>query len=112
MEAFRLSGLALVYHTLGRAADSDGALTELMDKYEQDWAYNIALVLAFRGEVDRSFEWLDKAVEYRNTGLLYITRQVEFASIQDDARWLPLLESIGKLLEQLAAIRFEVRVPE
>ena len=29
-------------------------------------AYNIAYALAFRGEADRAFEWLDKAVEHRD----------------------------------------------
>lgn len=35
-----------------------------------------------------------------------------FANIHDDPRWLPLLESIGESPEQLAAIEFEVRLPE
>jgi hypothetical protein len=30
----------------------------------------------------------------------------------DDPRWLPVLESIGKSPEQLAAIEFEVRLPQ
>ena len=32
-EASRLSGLSLVYHTLGRAAESDAALSELKAKF-------------------------------------------------------------------------------
>jgi hypothetical protein len=35
-----------------------------------------------------------------------------FANIHDDPRWLPFLESIGKSPEQLAAIEFEVRLPQ
>ena len=111
-EALRLRGLALAYHALGRAAESDGTLAELIDMHEQGGAYDIAPVLAFRGETDRAFEWLDWAVEYKNPALLYSTRQVEFANIHDDPRWLPFLESIGMSPEQLAAINFEVRLPQ
>ena len=35
-----------------------------------------------------------------------------FANIHSDPRWLPFLESIGKSPEQLAAIEFEVTLPE
>jgi TolB-like protein/Tfp pilus assembly protein PilF len=110
-ETFRLCGLALAYHALGQMAESDGALTELIDKYGQDWAFEIAYVLASRGEADRAFEWLDKAAQRNDAGLLYILRQSQFANIHDDPRWLPFLESIGKLPEQLAAIEFDVRLP-
>jgi hypothetical protein len=35
-----------------------------------------------------------------------------FTNLHDDPRWLPFLESIGKSREQLAAIEFEVKLPE
>ena len=34
------------------------------------------------------------------------------ANIHDDPRWLPFLESIGRSPEQLAAIEFNVTLPE
>ena len=55
-EVWRLLGLTMVYHTLGRKADSDAALAELTKKYAADWAYNIAYVLAWRNEPDRAFD--------------------------------------------------------
>jgi tetratricopeptide (TPR) repeat protein len=111
-EAFRLMGLAMTYHALGQAAESDAALTELIQKYEQEAGYNIAFVLAFRGEADHAFEWLDKAVEYNDSGLSQIAGEPMFANIHGDPRWLPFLESIGKSPEQLAAIEFEVTLPQ
>jgi hypothetical protein len=57
---FSMIGLALVYHALGRADESDAALAELIEQSEQVASYNIAYVLAYRGEADRAFEWLDK----------------------------------------------------
>jgi TolB-like protein/class 3 adenylate cyclase/Tfp pilus assembly protein PilF len=112
LEPWRLTGLVMVYHALGQASESDLALAELIDKYEQGRAYNIAYVLAFRGEVDRTFEWLDKAVQHKDPGLSQIHSQNLFSNIHDDPRWLPFLESIGKSPEQLAAIKFEVTLPE
>jgi len=108
----KLAGLAVAYHALGQAAESDAALAELIEKHGQAKAYRIALVLAFRGEADRAFEWLDKAVEHNDLGLPWIAVEKEAANIHDDPRWLPFLESIGKSPEQLAAIEFEVALPQ
>jgi len=110
-EAHRLIARAMILHSLGRAAESDAALAELIDKYAGDSAYNIAYVTAWRGEHDRAFEWLDKAVEYGDPGLCEIAVQPEFASLHDDPRWLPFLRRIGMAPEQLAAIPFEVELP-
>ncbi len=111
-EVWRLIGLPMAHHALGQAAASDAALAKLIDKYEQVAAYNIACVLAFRGEADRAFEWLNKAVANKDPGLARIATQPQFANIQFDPRWLPFLESIGKSPKQLAAIDFKVRLPE
>ncbi len=109
---WRLIGLSIAHYALGQAEESDTALAELIDKYEQQWAYNIAEVLAYRGETDRAFEWLDKAVQYNDPGLSLIPVDRTLANLHDDPRWLPFLESIGKSPEQLAAIDFEVQLPQ
>ena len=111
-EAWRLIGLVVAHHALGQAAASDAAPATLIEKYEKQWAYNIAYVLAFRDEADRAFEWLDKAVAYNDPGLSEIATEPLFANIRSDPRWLPFLESIGKSPEQLAAIEFKVALPE
>jgi len=108
----RLEGEVMVYHALGQAIASNAALAELIDKYEHGSAYNIAYVLAFRGEANRAFAWLDKAVRYKDTGLTLIAIQPEFDNIHEDPRWLPFLESIGMSPEQLEAIEFKVTLPE
>jgi TolB-like protein/Tfp pilus assembly protein PilF len=109
--SWRLFALSMIHHSLGRQADSDAALAELLQHHEQDASYNIAYVLAWRGEVDRAFEWLDKAVGYRDPGLSQIVGERLFANLQDDPRWLPFLRKIGRAPEQLAAIPFEVKLP-
>jgi len=104
--------LPMVYHALGRTAESDAALAELIDKYEKDAAYNIAYVLAYRSEADRAFEWLGKAVQYKDPGLTDVAFTPEFSNIHDDPRWLPFLESIGRSPAQLDAIKFKVTLPK
>ena len=106
------NGKALVYHALGRAAEADAALQKLIEGFEQVAAYNIAYILAFRGEADRAFEWLDKAMKYKDPGLSDVAVHPLFANIHDDPRWLPFLERIGRSPEQLAAIEFKVTLPE
>ena len=76
------------------------------------WRINIAYVLAYRGEADRAFEWLDKAVKYRDTGLGTMPVDPMLESLHSDPRWLPLLRRLGKAPEQLAAIKFDVKVPK
>ena len=111
-EDFRLSSLVMAYHALGQAAESDAALTELISKHEQHYPVYIASVLAYRGEADRAFAWLDKAVAYGDPGLSSIAGGTEFSNLYEDPRWLPFLERIGRSPAQLAAIEFEVKLPE
>ena len=68
-------------------------------------------MLAYRNETERAFKWLDKAVEYGDSGIAEIVGKPEFRNIQNDPRWLTFLESIGKLPAQLDEIKFGVTVP-
>ena len=108
----RLSSLSVAYHALGRKVESDDALAELIRKHEQTSAYDIAVALAYRGEADRAFEWLDKAVQYDNFNLGSLAVYPLFTNLHSDLRWLPLLRKVGIAPEQLAAIQFEVTLPK
>ena len=110
-EMWRMIGLPIGWHALGKKSESDAALAELIRMYAKDSAYNVAYVLAYRGEADRAFEWLDKAAAYNDPGLATIVVNPLFANIHQDPRWLPFLRKIGKAPEQLAAIKFDVKVP-
>jgi TolB-like protein/lipoprotein NlpI len=108
---YRLFGLALANHALGLVEDSDAALTEIIERLEQAASYNIAYIYAFRGEADLAFEWLDKAVRYRDAGLSHIVINPLFTNIHRDPRWHPFLLRIGKSPAQLESIEFEVKLP-
>jgi TolB-like protein/thioredoxin-like negative regulator of GroEL len=111
-EIWRLVGLPMAYHALGRKADSDAALDELIAKYEQEMPMAIAYVLAYRGEADRAFEWLDKSVKEVDLGLGALPFEPFLESLHSDPRWLPLLRRLNMAPEQLAAIKFDVTVPK
>jgi TolB-like protein/Flp pilus assembly protein TadD len=111
-ESWKMYGLPMAYHALGRKADSDAALAAVIAKYEKDGPYNIANVYAFRGEADQAFEWLDKAIEYGDPGIGEIVTEPLFDKIHADPRWLPFLRKIGKAPEQLAKIEFKATLPQ
>ncbi|MCP4045163.1 MAG: hypothetical protein GY732_04145 [Gammaproteobacteria bacterium] len=111
-EVWRLIGLVIAYYALGQQTESDKVLTRLIGEYDQDWAYYIALVLAYRGESDLAFNWLNKAVENSDTSLTYLAIEPLFDNLREDDRWVPFLESIGLSTSQLRAIKFEAALPE
>ena len=69
-------------------------------------------MLAFRGESDAAFVWMDKAVAYHDTGVVHFPIEPLLANLHNDPRWPPFLHKIGKAPEQLAAIKFEVKLPQ
>jgi TolB-like protein/tetratricopeptide (TPR) repeat protein len=109
-QASRLAGVALAQHALRRASESDAALDALIAQRPQDRATDISMVFAWRGESDRAFEWLKRAVANSEA----VSRNINdpmFAPLHNDSRWLLFLRKIGSAPEQLAAIKFDVKVP-
>ncbi len=94
-ELARLTALAIVYHGLGQGAKSDAALRELIEKNSDDSAYQIAEVYGARGEVDRAFEWLERARAQRDGGLWYAKVSQDLRSLHDDPRWAEFLRKLG-----------------
>ncbi|HKW15663.1 MAG TPA: protein kinase [Candidatus Krumholzibacteria bacterium] len=110
-EDFRRCGLPIVYHALGRKADSDAALTELITKDADLAAYNIAQCYAFRGEKDHAFEWLERAWVSQDPGLNGMLYDDLLDSLHADPRWSAFLTKIGRSPEQLQKIEFKIPPP-
>lgn len=115
-EPFKLVGLSLLAGDLAGESelteDSDNALASLLEKFGDTWPYNIAYVYAWRREADRVFEWLERALEIKDSGLAEIASESLFERIHDDPRWLSFLRRLNKAPEQLADIQLEVRIPD
>jgi serine/threonine protein kinase/Tfp pilus assembly protein PilF len=94
-DGFRLQALAIIYHNLGQAAESDAALKELVEKESEGWAYQIAEVYGARGEVDRAFEWMERAYAQRDGGLTEMKSSPRLRSLHADPRWSGFLKKMG-----------------
>jgi TolB-like protein len=91
---FRVFGLALAYHALGREKESDTELNELIGKFQAESPYQIASVFAFRGATDRAFEWLDRAYTGRDSGLGEMKVDPLLKSLHNDSRYPALLKKM------------------
>src|SRR6185369_13224078 len=111
VDEFKLTGVAIAQRVLQHAAESDAALAALVARHAQDAAYYVAAVYAYRGETDRAFEWLDKAVANQNQNLFTVASEPLLDRLHDDPRWLAFLRKLGKAPEQLAKIQFNVTLP-
>lgn len=90
------AGLAVVYHTLGRKADSDAALARLIRASGDTWSYSVSIVHAYRGERNEAFEWLEKACESRDADLLVSIRgDPELVPLRADPRYKSLLRKMN-----------------
>ena len=69
-ESFRHASLALAFDALGRKADADKELSTLQCKHASRSAYQVVEILAKRGDLDQTFEWLDRAYRQRDSGLI------------------------------------------
>jgi len=90
----KLTGQILVYRALGREQDSSAALATLIAKHDTESAYQIARGYAFRGESDRSFEWLERAYKQRDSGLPDIKTDPLLKNLRHDPRYTELLRKM------------------
>jgi len=104
-------GLPFAFDALGRRAEADAGLAQLIANHQSDGSYNIAQIYAMRGDADHAFTWLDTAVKNHDGGLGVVPFDPLLARLHGDPRWMPFLKRIGKTPEQLAAVRFSVTVP-
>lgn len=93
---YRYTGLALVYHALGRKPESDRALQELLHATTPDAiAYQIAEVHAYRGELDEAFRWLERALVANDAGIKFVKADVRMAGLRTDPRYDELLKRMN-----------------
>jgi TolB-like protein/predicted Zn-dependent protease len=90
----RLTGVAMAQHSLGRAAESQAALDELISGHQREAAYQVAEVYAWRGEQDRALAWLDRAYDQRDTGLGHLTYDPALRLLRGDPRFRALLKKL------------------
>jgi tetratricopeptide (TPR) repeat protein len=88
------TGLAILYHALGRSNDSQSELERLISTHKSDCAYQIAEVYGYRGETDNAFEWLNRAYDQRDAGLRDLKIDPLFKGLRKDPRFEQLLRKM------------------
>jgi len=93
-EGYRLWGLAIIHHALGHGAESAAAVRELIERHSTEAACQVAEAHAVRGEVDAAFEWLERAYEQRDGGLVDMKVSPHLRSLHSDPRWGAFLKKM------------------
>ena len=90
--AGRIGGSAMAYFALGRKADSDAALAQLI---KSNRTFFVSSVYAFRGETDEALKWLDRAYEQNDPALLLLKSQPAFDKLDGDPRYKAFLRKMN-----------------
>ena len=84
-----------------RIPESDAALAELIAKFGENAAYQIAEVYGYRNDKDHAFEWLERARRQRDAGMPGLRPDNLLRNLHDDPRWDALLRKVGLTDDQL-----------
>jgi TolB-like protein/Tfp pilus assembly protein PilF len=95
IEDGQLEGSALVFHAVGRKAESDAALKRATELHAETWTSEIARVHAFRGELDQAMGWLERAYSVRDTDLCFIKNDPLLKKLEDDPRYKAFLRKMN-----------------
>jgi len=92
-----ISALGHAYARSGDRAAARKVLDQILSERSRGYfpAFRIALVHVGLGEKDRAFEWLDKAVEERDSWLIYLKAKPDFDPLRSDPRYAALLRRIN-----------------
>jgi TolB-like protein/Flp pilus assembly protein TadD len=87
--------LALARQIGGDRGAADGALKALIDARGNDMAYFIAQVYGLRNEVDKAFEWLDRAWSNRDSGIDRLLFDPLLLRFKNDPRFAAYCRKVG-----------------
>jgi hypothetical protein len=81
----------MALHDLGRTAEAQRVLDEMISHYPHSGAYQIAEAYAWFGDPDKAFEWLDRAYAQRDSGLRKLKWDPLLRGLRSDPRYAALL---------------------
>jgi serine/threonine protein kinase/tetratricopeptide (TPR) repeat protein len=89
-----LAGLGRAYAAAGETTKADSILRELSTRHYPP-AYDIALIYTSMGKKDQAFEWLQRAYEDRNDGLIWLKGDPRVDQLRSDPRFMALMKKLG-----------------
>lgn len=82
---------AMIYHSQGHIDAANNALETYIAKYSDEENFDIAQIYAWRGELDKAFEWLEHSLELAPHLLLSLKYRSFFENLHKDPRWTELM---------------------
>jgi Flp pilus assembly protein TadD len=95
--AFSLMALGYTYAVSGKKEEAHRILDQLNELSKRSYVPPtfIAAVYAGLEENDRAFQWLEKAYNERDDGLIYLNSAAPWARLRSDARFASLVRRVG-----------------
>jgi serine/threonine protein kinase/tetratricopeptide (TPR) repeat protein len=87
-------GSALALHSLGKVAEARAALDRFAASSGSFATYQVAEVYAWRGELDKAFQWLEQARQAGDGGTRYVKCDPLLRSLRSDPRFRALLQRL------------------
>jgi len=91
----RLAGLAVVLRRLGRQAEAETALSQLVADFGDSAHYQQAQVLADWGRREAALAHLGQALVHGDSGLIYLRNDPLLDPMRGDPRFQDLLKRLG-----------------
>ena len=98
-EAWRLAGAALAQHALGHEQQSIQALASLRADHAAGFSVQVAQIYAYRGETAAAFEWLERAHQNRDPGMMRLKVDPLLRMLRGDPRYTALLKKMNLPLD-------------
>ncbi len=95
--ASTLLGTAILYAEVGRRQEAARLLTQILSAAPSQYfpPFALAQVYVGLGDVDRTFECLQRAYDERSNGMVYLNVDPMFAAVRGDPRYQDLLRRVG-----------------
>jgi Flp pilus assembly protein TadD len=87
--------LALIYSATGRKNDADLALRQLEGRSAGVAAYDVATVLAYRGERDAAITWLERAYKQRDSSMVFLEIDPLLRNLHGNPRYRALMRKMN-----------------
>jgi TolB-like protein/thioredoxin-like negative regulator of GroEL len=98
-EFWGLYARALALTAAAQAGQADNVLEEIVNRHGDHAAFQLAEIMAYRGDADAAFGWLETAWLQRDGGLAGIVGNRLLQALHDDPRWPELLSRLGLPLD-------------
>jgi adenylate cyclase len=89
-----LEGQSIALHKLGRKAEAQAKLDELIATMGESASYQVARAYSQFGDADKAIAWLERGFAIRDPGLTYMKMDRWLDPLRDDPRFQRLLEKM------------------